>query len=209
VIFDLGGVVLPSPMPAFRSHERRTGLREGFLSEIAISAGDGNLWPRYETSELSPEEFADEFAAACAAAGGAVVVADLMDEIYAMVSEPRAEMVAAIQAVRGHGFLTGALTNNWMKHGEPTGRRFPDPTERFDHLFDVIVESAVVGLRKPDPRIYTLVCDRLSVAPTEAVFLDDFGRNLVAARELGMETVKVDDPHTAIAQLAELLAVTL
>lgn len=94
VIFDLGGVVLPSPMPAFRSYERRLGLREGFLSEIAVSAADGTLWPRYETSELSPDEFGAQFEAACAGAGCAVVVTDLMEEIYAMVSEPRAEMIA-------------------------------------------------------------------------------------------------------------------
>ncbi|MEI8359966.1 MAG: HAD family phosphatase [Deltaproteobacteria bacterium] len=208
VIFDLGGVVFPSPLPGFRSYEAQMGLREGFISEAAMAAG-GDLWPRFETSQLSPEEFSVLFEAACAQLGGEIVVADLLDEVYRVVGEPRAEMVAALEALRGHGFLTGALTNSWMKHGEPAGRRFPNPAERLPHLFDAIVESAVVGLRKPDPRIYALVLEQLDVDPGETVFLDDFGKNIIAAQELGMNTVKVEDSHSAIAELAELLAVSL
>ncbi|HKA92206.1 MAG TPA: HAD-IA family hydrolase, partial [Acidimicrobiia bacterium] len=71
--------------------------------------------------------------------------------------------------------------------------------------FDVVVESAVEGLRKPDPRIYLLVCERLDVAPAAAVFLDDLGANLKPARELGMTTIKVGDPDAALAELASVL----
>jgi putative hydrolase of the HAD superfamily len=71
------------------------------------------------------------------------------------------------------------------------------------------VESAVVGLRKPDPRIYALVCEKLALAPARVAFLDDIGRNLKPARELGMATIKVDDPETALAELGTLLGFDL
>ena len=75
--------------------------------------------------------------------------------------------------------------------------------------FDVVVESAVEGLRKPDPRIYELTCARLAIAPSEAVFLDDLGVNLKPARALGMATIKVEDPTAALAELASVLGFPL
>ena len=80
---------------------------------------------------------------------------------------------------------------------------------RLDPHFDVFVESAVVGLRKPDPRIYALVCEKLGVAPPRVAFLDDIGRNLKPARELGMATIKVGDPEQALRELGALLELDL
>jgi len=67
----------------------------------------------------------------------------------------------------------------------------------------------VVGLRKPDPRIYALVCDKLGVEPARVAFLDDIGRNLKPARQLGMATIKVDDPEQALRELGALLGLDL
>jgi epoxide hydrolase-like predicted phosphatase len=75
--------------------------------------------------------------------------------------------------------------------------------------FDAVVESAVEGMRKPDPRIYELACERLDVKPAEAIFLDDIGRNLKTARQLGMATIKVDDPDQALGELEALLGFAL
>ena len=80
---------------------------------------------------------------------------------------------------------------------------------RLDPHFDVFVESAVVGLRKPDPRIYALVCEKLGLEPSRVAFLDDIGRNLKPAREMGMTTIKVVDPHAALAELAAVLGFDL
>jgi putative hydrolase of the HAD superfamily len=116
-------------------------------------------------------------------------------------------MVAAITRIRDAGLRTAALTNNWAADegaGDTTSGR-DDLTD----LFDVVVESAVVGLRKPDPRIYELVCSRLAVAPEDAVFLDDLGVNLRPARALGMHTIKVVDPDRAIAELGGVLGLPL
>jgi putative hydrolase of the HAD superfamily len=94
----------------------------------------------------------------------------------------------------------GALTNNW--EGDASGRAsLAELRERFD----AFVESSVVGLRKPDPRIYLHACRALRVEPPEAVFLDDIGSNLKAARALGMATIKVDEPAAALAELGRLL----
>src|SRR6185437_14246190 len=94
----------------------------------------------------------------------------------------------------------GCITNNVQ-----AGERNP----LLDDLFEVVIESSKVGLRKPDPRIYQIACESLGVQPEQAIFLDDFGVNLKAARELGMATVKVDETPSAIDELERLLGVAL
>jgi putative hydrolase of the HAD superfamily len=113
-------------------------------------------------------------------------------------------MVTAIGAIRRHGLKTAALTNNWADDQARTDRVSPT-----GDWFDVTVESAVEGLRKPDPRIYALVCERLAVTPPATVFLDDLGANLKPARELGMTTIKVAEPDTALAELEGVLGFEL
>ena len=200
VIFDLGGVVLPSPLDTFRAYEARHGLPHRFLSEVVIAGGDDGAWSRFERGELDPAGFAGAFERECAAAGGQVDVTALLAEV-ATGAGPRPAMLAALRAIRAHGLRTAALTNNWRADdGAGTGAR---RTDLFD-AFDVVVESAVEGVRKPDPRIYELTCARLDVAPHEAVFLDDLGVNLKPARALGMATIKVADPDAALHELAGL-----
>ncbi|MBI3630146.1 MAG: HAD-IA family hydrolase [Candidatus Rokubacteria bacterium] len=83
------------------------------------------------------------------------------------------------------------------------------PTDGLHAHFDAFIESAVVGLRKPDPRIYELVCRELRVERPRAAFLDDIGRNLKPARALGMATIKVNDPDQALRDLSALLGIEL
>ena len=206
VVFDLGGVVMPSPLDAFRAYEALVGLPHRFLSEVVVQSGDEGAWSRLERGELTMAEFADEFEAECSAAGGTVVVDDLFAEVHASAG-PRPEMLAAIARIRAEGLKTAALTNNWRPDDsdETVGSRTPVLAD----VFDVIVESAIEGLRKPDPRIYELTCARLGVAPAEAVFLDDLGVNLKSASALGMTTIKVGDPAAALAELAAVLGFPL
>jgi putative hydrolase of the HAD superfamily len=128
----------------------------------------------------------------------------------AETSVPRPVMLEAIRRIRAAGLRVAALTNNWVAD---TPRHGPDGTgtarSRLDPHFDVFVESAVVGLRKPDPRIYALVCEKLGLDPSRVAFLDDIGRNLKPARELGMATIKVDDPEQALRELGALLELDL
>jgi putative hydrolase of the HAD superfamily len=111
-------------------------------------------------------------------------------------------MLEAIRRLRAH-FRTALLTNNFVRiEGD-------DRFEPLSGLFDTVVESAVEGLRKPDPRFYQLACERLAVEPSRSVFLDDLGVNLKSARALGMTTIKVTDPDKALAELEDLVGIDL
>jgi putative hydrolase of the HAD superfamily len=204
VIFDLGGVVFPSPLDVFRAYEREHGLPHRFLSEVVLADPEGGAWARLERGELTVDEFCTAFEAECAAAGESVSASDLMAAVGAGLA-PRPEMVIALDAIRSQGLKTGALTNNWAGDDE----RRESGVSALGDRFDVIVESAVEGLRKPDPRVYELACERLGVRPQESVFLDDLGVNLKAARALGMTTIKVADPAAALAELESVLGFTL
>jgi putative hydrolase of the HAD superfamily len=206
VIFDLGGVVFPSPFDVFAAYEREHGLPDRFIRSVVAASADHGAWARLERSELTFDEFSVAFAGECAAAGGEVDAVELMRQI-GKGFEPRPEMVRAIATIRERGLKVGALTNNWAP-SEPQSDRGP---HSLGHLggFDVVVESAVEGLRKPDPAIYELACDRLGITPHEAVFLDDLGVNLKPARALGMTTIKVEHPADALAELEAVLGFAL
>ena len=205
MIFDLGGVVFPSPIDVFRSYEQEHGLPHRFLSEVVLTDVEGGAWARLERGELTVAEFCTEFEAECAAAGERIDATALMGAV-AGGFDPRPEMVRALRTLRVRGLRTGALTNNWAAEPGDAGER---GLTTLADLFDTVVESAVEGLRKPDPRIYELVCARLEVSPEESVFLDDLGVNLKAARALGMTTIKVVDPAAALAELGEVVGFAL
>jgi putative hydrolase of the HAD superfamily len=120
----------------------------------------------------------------------------------AEAGRPRPAMVEAIRRIRARGLRAGALTNNWLSETP----RAPHPVR--EH-FDVFIESSVVGMRKPDPRIYELACRELGVTPPRAAFLDDIGSNLKPARALGMATIKVGAPEPALRELSALVGFEL
>lgn len=200
VIFDLGGVVVGSPLHAIAAYERERGLDPGIVNRIIVGTGSTGAWSRLERGELGLGEFYDAFDHDCAAAGPTFSAREMMARIATSVM-PRPQMIAAVGRIRERGLRVAALTNNWVTE-EPVENRLRD-------LFDVFIESSVVGLRKPDPRIYQLACEQIEVPPAQVVFLDDIGRNLKAARELGMTTIKVENPDTALAALEDLLGFTL
>jgi putative hydrolase of the HAD superfamily len=201
-IFDLGGVVLDSPLHAIAAYERELGIPAGFVNRVVVDTGPDGAWSRLERGELSRRAFEAAFEAECRSAGHALSAATMMERIA--LCGPRPEMLRALRTLRGAGLALAALTNNWAHEGEDASG-----TDALRELFDVFVESSKVGLRKPDPRIYLHVCEALAVAPREAVFLDDIGRNLKAARELGMTTIKVEQPEHALAELARHLDLAL
>jgi len=204
VIFDLGGVVLDSPLHAIARFERAAGIPAGFINRVVMTTGPSGAWSRLERGELRVEDWIPAFESDCAEAGEVISAARMMEEIRT-ASEPRPRMLAAIRAIRGRGLRVGALTNNWLSE-EPSANRLGLELRA---LFDAFVESALVGLRKPDPRIYEHVCRELGVQAPESVFLDDIGANLKTARALGMHTIKVDTPEQALAELESVLGFSL
>ena len=204
VIFDLGGVVLDSPLHAIARYERDAGIPAGFVNRVVVATGPSGAWSRLERGELRVEDWIPAFERECAQAGQSLSGALMMEAIRG-ASVPRPRMIAAIRAIRARGLRVGALTNNWVAE-EPSANRLG---QELRELFDAFVESALVGLRKPDPRIYEYACRELGVAPKASIFLDDIGSNLKTARALGMHTIKVDEPAMALAELESALGFSL
>jgi epoxide hydrolase-like predicted phosphatase len=200
VIFDLGGVILGSPLHAIARFERELDITAGFINGVVVDTGRDGAWARLERGELPMEAFFEAFEADCAAAGGRLSARALMERI-GEAAAPRPQMLEAVRRIRAHGLRAAALTNNR-----------PGDDDRQNELkthIDAIVESSVNGLRKPDPRINHHTCAEIDVRPDQAVFLDDIGSNLKAARALGMTTIKVDDPDTALRDLETVLELNL
>ena len=200
VIFDLGGVVFPSPFEAFDAYEHGNNLAKGSMRALIRRSSEEGAWAALERGELDMDEFAVALEAEADSAGFTLDARKLMGLIGSSLG-PRPQMIRAIERIREHGLRTAALTNNWTDDDE---RSTPHALHEM-MAFDVIVESAREGLRKPDPRIYSLTLARLDVLASEAVFLDDLGINLKPARAMGMTTIKVADPDDALAELAHVL----
>jgi putative hydrolase of the HAD superfamily len=204
VIFDLGGVVFPSPFEAFDEYDHGNGLPKGTLRALIRRSSEEGAWAALERGELSMDEFVAALEAEADGAGFRLDARKMMALLGSHLG-PRPEMVTAIERIREHGLKTAALTNNWADDN-----RQSSPHPLHDSLsFDTIVESAREGLRKPDPRIYALVIARLNVLASQAVFLDDLGINLKPARAMGMTTIKVVDPADALRELQAVLGFSL
>ncbi len=207
VIFDLGGVVYPSPFEAFDVYDGRAALAVGTTRAIVRASSEGGAWAALERGELTMAEFFVALDAEAAAMGHTVETRAIMATVTEL-SGARPEMITAIHCLRGAGLAVGALTNNWVDdrgNATPAGAGHSDIAS----LFDSVVESARVGLRKPDPRIYALVCERLGVTPPDCVFLDDLGINLKPARAMGMTTIKVASAAQALSELAAAVGIAL
>jgi putative hydrolase of the HAD superfamily len=200
-LFDFGGVILSSPFEAFAHYEEANGLPAGFLRMVNATDPDTNAWARLERSEVTLGEFSAQFAAESRALGHEVPGADVL---ALLGGEVRPAMVEAVRRCSDR-LVTGLLTNNFLVAGEGEGGRHGPILS----LFDGIIESSRVGVRKPDPRFYEVACEKLGVEPVECVFLDDLGINLKPARALGMTTIKVVDPADALAELEAVVGFPL
>lgn len=208
-LFDFGGVILSSPFEAFARYEQENGLPEGLIRKLNSTNPDDNAWAKLERSEVDLGQFAALFEAEARDAGydvdGRAVLALLGGTV-------RPEMVEALRRCNER-LRTGLLTNNFVSGAARTTDE--DPTGRsaqiaeIMEMFDVVVESSKVGVRKPDPRFYEIACELIEVEPSEAVFLDDLGINLKPARAMGMTTIKVEDPDVAIAELEQVVGFPL
>ncbi|MFZ0667109.1 MAG: HAD-IA family hydrolase [Acidimicrobiales bacterium] len=199
VLFDFGGVLSDGPFEAFAEYESANRLPAGFIRELNAKDHHTNAWSQLERGEVSMEDFCDLFEAEANLAGGTVDARVLIGSLQGKI---RPQMLEAVKRCHQH-FKTGLLTNNYITV------RGNENFEWLPELFDVIIESAVEGIRKPEPQFYLTACERLGVEPSRSVFLDDLGVNLKPARALGMTTVKVGDPETALAELEQLLDLSL
>ena len=203
VIWDFGGVISSSPFEAFAAYEAAHGLPKDFLRTVNATNHLDNAWARFERSVVDLAGFDAAFRAESAALGHAVNGRDVIGLLGGTI---RPQMVQALRLLRASlkiGLITNNVASPGAENADPTGRDAVLP------LFHHVIESAKLGLRKPDPKIYLLMTEALGVAPAQCVFLDDLGVNLKPARDLGMATIKVGDPDVALDQLQALVGFAL
>ena len=197
VIWDFGGVLTTSPFEAFRRFETERGLPTEIIRRTNATNHLENAWAKFERAEVDIEAFDALFAIESKALGAEV----RGKEVLPLLSgDMRPEMVEALKRIKAR-FKTGCITNNLPANaiGSASGRTLY--IAEVMALFDHVIESAKIGLRKPDPRIYRMMVEALGVDPKRCVYLDDLGVNLKPAREMGMTTIKVVDAAQAIAEL--------
>lgn len=205
MIFDFGGVLTSSPFEAFARFEAERGLPADIIRRTNAANHLENAWAKFERAEVDIDTFDHLFAEESRALGAEVrgrhVVSLLQGDL-------RPEMVEALKRIKAK-FKTGCITNNLPANaiGSMTGRSLYIAEVMV--LFDHVIESAKIGLRKPDPRIYKMMVETLKVDPSDCVYLDDLGVNLKPAREMGMTTIKVASGTQAIAELEQATGLKL
>jgi putative hydrolase of the HAD superfamily len=207
-LWDFGGVISTSPFDAFNRFERDNNIPENFIRTVNATNPDTNAWARLEKSEITVEEFDKEFEKETRNAGYAVKGRSVLD---LLAGDLRPEMIHALRKCNDH-FLTACLTNNILSQKDSDmqfkGKRMEQVREIMD-MFDVVVESSKIGVRKPDSRFYKMACDMLKIEPHQAVYLDDLGINLKPARSMGMQTIKVIAPNQALKELEAIVGISL
>ncbi|MEL7480513.1 MAG: HAD-IA family hydrolase [Pseudomonadota bacterium] len=202
VLWDFGGVFTTSPFDAFRRYEDERGLPADFIRSVNAKDKDTNAWAQLERSELGPDAFDQLFREESRALGHEVSGADVL----ALLSgDLRPRIITALKACKAR-VKVGCITNNAkvgrgasMADNEVKAKAVAEVIALFDH----VLESSKIGLRKPDPRIYALMCEGLDVDPKACIYIDDLGINLKPARQMGMTTIKAVSEAQILADLAE------
>lgn len=208
VLWDFGGVLTTSPFESFNRYETERGLPRDFIRTINATNPEDNAWAQFESSSISLDEFDVLFAAESEAAGYRVPGREIIELLS---GDLRPRMVDVLKRCKS-SYRVGCITNNVKSGHGPGMQTTSDRANRVADvmaLFDLVVESSVEGIRKPNPRIYQIACERLGVAPERTIFLDDLGINLKPARAMGMRTIKVLDESQAIRDLAALTGLDL
>jgi putative hydrolase of the HAD superfamily len=196
VLFDFSGVLTTSPWPALQASAG------GDLEFIVgpYHEDTDHPWHRLERGELTIEEWLKAIQATADETGRTLDLAPLQTLLGDLAVHD--DVVARIGDLRADGYRTALVTNNVREGASAWRKKIP-----VDDLFDAVVDSSAVGMRKPDPAIFSYTLDVLGgVAPERAVFLDDVEGNLAGARRAGLHAILVDDPPApALVELERLL----
>ena len=209
VIFDFGGVITSSPFEAFNRMEAERGLPHDFVRRVNSANPDDNAWAKFERAEIDADGFDAAFAAEAEALGHAL---DGASVIACLAGDIRPYMVTALERLKEAGFGIGCITNNVKAGRGAAMARNAEKAAQVEAImarFDHVIESSKAGVRKPDPRIYQMMCDLFAVEPAACIYLDDLGINCKPAAGLGMHAMKVIDGEKALADLEAVLAMPL
>ena len=209
VIFDFGGVITASPFEAFNRLEAQRGLPQDFIRSVNATNPHENAWALFERAEIDAARFDALFAEEARALGheldGGSVLAVLSGSI-------RPAMVNALDLLAAEGYRLACITNN-VPAGHGAGMaRSGDAKDAYEQVFarfEHVIESSKAGVRKPDPRIYLMMCEKLGLDPAVCVYLDDLGINCKPAAQLGMAAIKVTSGEQALGDLGALLGLEL
>jgi putative hydrolase of the HAD superfamily len=201
LICDFGGVLTTPLSAGFYAYQEEAGISVEELGRAMQRAGEAHGEPplfALERGEISEREFARRLEDQL---DGRFDLARLR-ELYFERIEPNRPMIDYVAKVRGGGLRTALLTNN-VREWEPLWRaKLPE----LEELFEVVVDSAFVGMRKPERRIYEVTLERLGGIPArDCVFVDDLDVNCEAARQLGMTAIRFESSEQAVAELESAL----
>lgn len=204
LVVDFGGVLTTPLQEAMIAFAADIGIELPDLIRVALAAYSGGadqLVVDFETGRIPEGEFAEKFAARIKDVTGVEVPHEgLVGRIFATL-KLEDDMLRALEIARSAGYKTAMLSNSW---GEGLY-----PRERIDHLFDVMVISGEIGMRKPDPKIFEITLERLGIAAERCIFVDDHPGHLATAAELGMTTVLHRTPTETLTELSSLMNLSL
>ena len=200
VIWDFGGVFTGSPFEAFNAFEAAHALPRDFIRRVNATNPLHNAWARFESARINGGEFDALFLEESTALGHPVRGADILPLLSGAL---RPRMVEALKACKRR-YRVACITNNVPQGHGPGMAANPEgaaQTAEVMALFEVVIESSKVGVRKPDPAIYRMMCEALDVSPAACLYLDDLGINCKGAAEVGMTAIKVLSEVQALADL--------
>jgi putative hydrolase of the HAD superfamily len=204
LFFDFGGVIADSPFAHLTTYEQQHGLPTDFIRLTNANNPDHNAWACFERGEIDLDEFDRRFRAETRARGHEVPGRDLIPLLQVAV---RPQMIALLDSLRERGYRLACLTNN-LPVGDGAGMsQDAEHARQVDELlqrFELVLESCRIGIRKPEPALFTLACERMAVSPEEVAFIDDLGINLKPARAMGMTTIKATSADQVEQALATL-----
>jgi putative hydrolase of the HAD superfamily len=201
VIWDFGGVFTSSPFEAFNRLEEALGAPKDHIRRVNATNHHDNAWALFERNEIDAARFDELFLEESTALGFPIRGADVLPKLSGQL---RPRMVAALKACKRR-FKVGCITNNVVSAHSPGQNEIQQAAGAMGQvmpLFDAIIESSKAGVRKPDPKIYLMMCELLAVQPQACVYLDDLGINCKPAAELGMKAIKVIDVDQTLAELS-------
>ena len=200
VIWDFGGVITSSPFEAFNKFELDNNLPKDIIRTINSENPDDNAWAKFERNDIDINEFDTLFSKEADKKGFQISGKQVVKLLSGDIRKPMVDFLLSLK----ENYKLGCITNN-IQNSKDDKVNHLNQASQVMKIFDHIIESSKVGLRKPDPNIYYMSCDALGVRPEECIYLDDLGINLKPARKIGMTTIKVIDPNEAINEVKKYL----
>ena len=200
VIWDFGGVITSSPFEAFNKFELDNNLPKDIIRTINSENPDDNAWAKFERNDIDINEFDILFSKEADKKGFQISGKQVVKLLSGDIRKPMVDFLLSLK----ENYKLGCITNN-IQNSKDDKVNHLNQASQVMKIFDHIIESSRVGLRKPDPKIYYMSCEALGVRPEECIYLDDLGINLKPARKIGMTTIKVIDPNDAIDEVKKYL----